>query len=117
MGIYDQVYVELQSDCKYWKERWCGKEALIAQRDKIIHNLQTLYNEWRDRYANMEVLTNYALQDFPEKLKEANLIMCSKNTLEKVYHFVKFSKKTMACLITNIEALRKSQGVTFRVNI
>lgn len=65
----------------------------------------------------MVVLTNYALQDFPDKSKEADMIMCSDNTLEEVYHFVKFYKKTMVELITDIEALRKSQGVTFRVDI
>jgi hypothetical protein len=55
-------------------------EVSIAQRDGIIHNLQTLYNEWRDKYANMEVLTNYALQGFPDKLKEVNLTMFLDNT-------------------------------------
>lgn len=65
----------------------------------------------------MAVLTNYAIQDFPDKLKEAYLIMFPENTPEEVYHFVKFCKKTMADLIASIEALRKSQGVTFRVDI
>lgn len=65
----------------------------------------------------MAVLTNYALQDFPDKLKEVDLIMCLNNTHEEVYHFVKFCKKTMVELITDIEALRKSQRVTFRVDI
>ena len=65
----------------------------------------------------MIVLTNYALQDFPDKLKEADLIMFFENTPKEVYHFVKFCKKTMADLITDIQALRGSQGVTFRVDI
>lgn len=65
----------------------------------------------------MEVMTNYALQDFFDKLKEVDLIMCPENTPEEVYHFVKFCKKMMAELITDIETLRKSQGVTFRVDI
>lgn len=56
-------------------------------------------------------------QDFPEKLKEANLIMCPENTPLELFNFVKFYKKTMAELITDIEALRKYQGVTFRVYI
>jgi hypothetical protein len=43
--------------------------------------------------------------------------MCPDNTPKEVYHFVKFCKRTMAELITDIEALRKSQGVTFRVDI
>lgn len=65
----------------------------------------------------MTVLTNYALQYFPDKLKEADLIKCIENTPEEVYHFLKFCKRTMGELITNIEALCKSQGVTFRVDI
>lgn len=65
----------------------------------------------------MDVLTNYALQDFPEKLNEVDLIMCPENTPIEVFNFVKFCKKTMAELITDIEALRKSQGYTFRVDI
>lgn len=65
----------------------------------------------------MVVLTNYALQDISDKLKEVGLIMCPDNTLEEVYHFIKFCKKTIVELITDIEALRKSQGVTFRVDI
>ena len=65
----------------------------------------------------MAGLTNYALQDFPDKLKEADLIMCLDDTSEEVYHFGKLCKKTMAELITDIEALHKSQGVTFRVDI
>lgn len=89
----------------------------MAQMDGIIQNLQTLYEEWKNKYANMDVLTNYALQDFPEKLKEADLIMCLENTLEEVYHFIKFCNKTMVELITDIQALRKSQGVTFWVDI
>lgn len=66
---------------------------------------------------NMVVLTNYALQDFPDKFKEADVILCSENIPEEVYHFDKFYKKIMAELITDIEALRKSHGVTFRVDI
>lgn len=45
------------------------------------------------------------------------MIMFPDKTPEEVYHFVKFRKKTMAELIIDIEALRKSQGVTFRVDI
>lgn len=99
------------------EERCRWEEASISQRDNIIQNLQALYNEWRDKYAYRVVLTNYALQDFPEKLKEVDLIMCLEKTPKEVYHFVKFCKKTMAELITDIEVLRKSQGVTFRVDI
>lgn len=65
----------------------------------------------------MHVLTNYALQDFPNKLKEDDLIMCLENTPAELYHFIKFFKKTMDELITDIQALRRSQGVTFRVDI
>lgn len=117
MGIYDQTYVGLQNNYIYWEERCHGAEAAISQMDEIIHNLQTLYNEWRDKYTNMAVLTDYALQDFPDKLKEVDLIMCPENTPEEVYHFVKLYKKTMSELITNIEALRKSQGVAFKIDI
>lgn len=85
--------------------------------DDIIQNLQTLYNEWKNKYANMAVLTSYALQDFLEKLKETDLIMCPENTPGEVYNFVKFYKKTMAELITDVEALCKSQDVTFLVDI
>ena len=65
----------------------------------------------------MTVLTNYALKDFHDKLKEADLIIYPDNTPKEVYHFVKFCKRIMAELITDIGALRKSQGVTFRVDI
>lgn len=82
MGTYDQAYIDLQNNCRYWEEHFYGVEASIAQRGEIIHNLQTLYNEWRHKYANMAVLTNYALQDIPDKLKEADLIMFPNNTLE-----------------------------------
>lgn len=41
----------------------------MAQIDGIIKNLQTLYTDWKNKYANMVVLTNFVLQDFPEKLK------------------------------------------------
>lgn len=43
--------------------------------------------------------------------------MCSENTPEEVFNFLKFCKKTTAELISDIEALCKSQGVTFRVDI
>lgn len=65
----------------------------------------------------MAVLTNYALQDFTDKLKEEDQIMCPDNTLHQVYNFVKFYKKTMAELITDVEALCNAQGVTFQVNL
>lgn len=55
----------------------------MAQMDGIIKNLQTLYTDWKNKYANMVVLTNFALQDFPEKLKEEDLIMCPENTTKK----------------------------------
>lgn len=89
----------------------------MAQMDGITQNLQTLYEKWKNKYMKVVVLTNYALQDFPEKLKEVDLIMCPKNTPEEVYHFVKFCKKIMEKLITDIEALCESQGVTFSVYI
>lgn len=66
-----------------------------------------------NKYANMAVPTNYALQDFLDKMTEADLIMCPKNTHHQVYKFVRFCKKTLAELITNVKALRKSQGITF----
>lgn len=44
----------------------------------------------------MVVLTNYALQEFSDKLKEVDLIMCPENTPKEVFHFVKLCKKTMA---------------------
>lgn len=69
MGIYDQAYSELQNNFQYWEERCRGEEASMAQMDGIIPNLKTLYKEWKNKYTNMVVLTNYALQDFPEKLK------------------------------------------------
>lgn len=65
----------------------------------------------------METLTNYALQDFPDRMKEADQIMCTDNTPHQVYNFAKFCKKTMAKLITDVEALRNAQGVTFQVNL
>ena len=81
-------------------------------------------NEWgckfevlqKDKHENMDVLTNYALQDFPKKLKEAGLVMCPENTPEEVFNFVRFCNKTMGELITDIEALYRTQGVTFRVD-
>lgn len=117
MGIYDQTYVELQNNCGYLEERCHGAKAATSQRYEIILNLQTLYNEWRDEYADMVVLTNYALQYFPDKLKEVDLIICPDNTPEEVYHFVKFFKKTMREHVIDITPLHKSHGVTFRVNI
>ena len=65
----------------------------------------------------MAILTNYGLRDFPDKLKEADQIMCPDNTPHQVYNFVKFCKKTMAELITDVEALCSAQGVTFQVNL
>ena len=117
MGIYDQTYVGLQNNWKYWEERCHGDQASISQMDEIIHNLRTLYNEWRDKYANMEILPNYSLKYFLNKLKESDLIMFLDNTPKEVNHFVKFCKKMMVELITDIKALRKPQGVNFRVNI
>lgn len=61
----------------------------------------------------MEILTNYALQDFPDRMEEADQIMCPDKTPHQVYNFVKFCKKTMAELITDVEALYNAQGVTF----
>lgn len=90
MGIYDQEYVEFLNNYIYWEDRFHEVEVAISQRGEIIHNLQTLYNEWRDKYANMTMLTNYCLKDFLEKLKEFDQIMCLVNTPEEVYHFVKF---------------------------
>lgn len=117
MGIYDQAYLELKNDRRYWEERCLGEEAAMAQMDGIIQNLLTLYDEWKNNYDNIVVLTKYALQDFPEKLKETDLIMCPENTPLEVFNFVKLCKRTMVELITDIEDLRKSQGVTFRVDI
>lgn len=85
--------------------------------DGIIQNFQTLYDEWNNKYVNMVILTNYTLQDFPEKLEEANLIRCLENTPLEVFNFFKFCKRMMVELITDLKALRKSQGVTFRVGI
>lgn len=115
--IYNQACLELQNDHQYWEDRCLSAKASMAQIDGIIQNLQVFYDEWKNKYENMVVLTNYTLQDFPEKLKEANLVMFPKNTPLEVFNLVKFCNRTMAELITNIEALRKSQGVTFRVDI
>lgn len=67
-GMCDQAYVDLSNDCQYWEERCLGEEAAMAQMDVIMNNnIQTLYNEWKNKYVNMAMLTNYALQDFPKK--------------------------------------------------
>lgn len=116
-GIIDEEYQEMKDSCLYWENAYQRAEGAISERDAITGNLQGLYNEWRDKYANMAVLTNYALQDFPDKLKEVDHIICPDNTPHQVYNFVKFCKKTMAELITNVEALRNAQGVTFQVNL
>lgn len=79
-GIYDQAYQELKNNYKYWEDKCLRGEAIIAQMDGIIKNLQTLYTDWKNKYANMAVLTKFALQDFPEKLKEDDLIMFPENT-------------------------------------
>lgn len=52
----------------------------MAQMDGIIKNLQILYINWKNKYVNMVVLTNFALKDFPEKLKKEDMIICQKNT-------------------------------------
>lgn len=65
----------------------------------------------------MEILTNYALQDFHDRMKEADQIVCPDNTPHQVYNFVKFCKKTMVEMITDVEALCNAQGVTFQVNL
>lgn len=49
MGIFDQAYLELQNDCRYWEERCHGEEASMAQMGGIIQNLQTLYEEWKNK--------------------------------------------------------------------
>lgn len=116
-GIIDEEYQEMRDSCLYWESAYQRAEGAITERDAIIGNLQGLYSEWRDKYANMAVLTNYALQDFPDKLKEADQNICPDNTPHQVYNFVKFCKKTMAELITDVEALHSAQGVTFQVNL
>lgn len=68
----------------------------MAQMDGIFKTLQDLYTEWKRKYANMVVLTNYFIQDFPKKLKEGDQIMFQENTPHQVFNFVKFCKKTMA---------------------
>lgn len=78
--IYDQAYQELKKNYRYWEEKCLRGEDDMAQMDGIIKNLQTLYTDWKNKYANMVVLTNFSLQDFPEKLKEADMIMYPKNT-------------------------------------
>lgn len=113
VGIIDEAYQELRNSCLYWEDAYRKTEGVIAERDTIIRNLQGLYTEWKNKYANMVVLTNYALQDFPDMMKEADLIMCPENTIHQVYNFVKFCKKTLTELITNVEAFRQSQGIIF----
>lgn len=76
----------MQKNRTYWEERCLGEEDVMAQMHAIIKNLQALYNEWKNKYANMVVLTNFALQDFPEKLKVENLVMCPENTHEEVFN-------------------------------
>lgn len=117
VGIIDEEYQEMRNNCLYLEEACRKTEWAIVERDAIVRNLQGLYTEWRDKYANMEILTNYALQDFPDMMKEADQIMCPKNTPHQVYNFVKFYKKTMVELITDVKALRNAQGVAFQVNL
>lgn len=115
--IFDEAYQELKNNCRYWEDAYRIIEGDIPKRDVIIRNLQGLYMECKNKYVNMAVLTNYALQDFPDKIKKVDLIMCPENTLHRVYNFIKFCKKTLTKLVTNVEALRKTQGVTFKVNL
>lgn len=114
--IIDEAYKELRNRCLYWKDNYRKTKGAIAERDIIIRNLRGLYTKWKNKYANMAVLTNYALQDFLDMMKEVDLIMCLENTPHRVYKFVKFCKKTLAELITYVKALRKSQGIIFQVN-
>lgn len=117
VGIIDEEYQEMRNNFLYWEDSYRKIEGAIAERDAIIGNLQGLYTEWRDKYPNMAILTNYALQDFPDRMKESDQVMCPDNIPHQVYNFVKFCKKTMDELITDVEALRNAQGVTFQVNL
>lgn len=107
----------MRNNFLYWEDAYRKTVGAIAERDAIIGNLEGLYTGWREKYANMTTLTNYTLQDFPDRINEANQIMYPDNTPHQVYNFMKFCKKTMAELITDVEALRNAQGVTFKVNL
>lgn len=67
--IFDEAYQELRNSCRYWEDVYRRIKGSIAKRDAIDRNLQGLYVEWKKKYANMVVLTNYTLQDIPDKMK------------------------------------------------
>lgn len=69
------------------------------------------------KYANMVVLTNYAIQYFSKKTEEVDQIMCPENTPRQVFNFMKFCRNTLAELITDITSVLKAQGVTFMVSL
>lgn len=73
------VYQYLINKCNYWKVHYKREDAYVAENDVII-TLQVLYSEWKVKFVNMANFTNYVIQELLEMLKEADQLMCPKNT-------------------------------------
>jgi hypothetical protein len=52
---------------------------------------------------------NYIMQELPEKLQEADWCMCPENTPLKVFNFVKFCKKMVKDLTTDLATIKRAE--------
>jgi len=105
----DAAYLLLKNDCVYWKRLYREARATLDEDQKVIQKLQELYVEWNGKFRNLARFVNLNMLELPEKLQEADWCMCPENTPPQVFNFVKFIKKMMNELTTDLATIIRAE--------
>lgn len=81
--------------------------ASLDEDQRVIKKLQDLYVEWNGKFVNLARFVNLNMLALPEKLQEADWRMCPENTPPQVFNFVKFCKRMVKELTTDLATIKR----------
>ncbi|KAI5420920.1 hypothetical protein KIW84_044675 [Lathyrus oleraceus] len=83
----DAPYMIVKNDCVHWKGLYREARAALDE----------------DQFSNLNML------ELPEKLQEADWSICPENTPPQVFNFVKFCKRMVKELTTDLATIKRAE--------
>lgn len=92
----------------YWRNLYKESKAATAKDQRIINDLQELYLEWKGKFLNLDRFADLNMLELLEKL-QVYWFMCPETHHIKFFNFVKFCKKMVKELTTDLAMIQKAK--------